>query len=82
MQTLFEKLWVSLLSWPTSSLDMSPIEQVWDLIDCHGPSATTLDALWTHIQTAWMEIPQEHIQPLLNPYPGTLIAAHWDFTPY
>ena len=49
---------------------MSPIETVWFmfawLLLRLGPPATTLDALWTRAQTAWREIPQEHIQILFD----------------
>ena len=68
---------------------MSPIEHVWDMVGRRlirqGPLAPTLDALWTPIQTAWMDIPQEDIQGLFDTMPRhieTLIAAYGGFTPY
>ena len=42
-------------------------------------------ALWTRIETAWRDIPQEDIQGLFDSMPRrteTLIAAHGGFTPY
>ena len=56
----------------------------------YGWSATyspthTFDALWTRIQTAWRDIPQEDIQGLFDSMPRrieTLIAAHGGFTPH
>ena len=68
---------------------MSPTEQVWDMVGRRlirqGPLAPTLGALWTRIQTAWRDIPQEDIQGLFDSMPRrieTLIAAHGGFTPY
>ena len=34
-----------------------------------GPPAPTLDALWTRIQTAWRDIPQDDIQGLFDSMP-------------
>ncbi|KAJ4439760.1 hypothetical protein ANN_07888 [Periplaneta americana] len=57
---------------------MSPIEHVWDMVGRqlvrHGPPAPTLDTLWSLIQTAWREIPQEHIQALSDSMPRRLEA--------
>ncbi|KAJ8885869.1 hypothetical protein PR048_012075 [Dryococelus australis] len=57
---------------------MSPIEHVWDMVArrlVHRvPPATTVDALWTRIQNAWREIPQEHIQVLFDSMPRRLGA--------
>ncbi|KAJ4438525.1 hypothetical protein ANN_14470 [Periplaneta americana] len=82
IQTLFDP-------WPARSPDMSPIEHVWNMVGRqlvrHGHPAPTLEALWTHIQTAWREIPQEHIQTLFDSMPRclkALIAVHGGVTPY
>ncbi|KAJ8868297.1 hypothetical protein PR048_029813 [Dryococelus australis] len=59
------------------SSDMSGIWFVRRLV-CHGPPTTTVDALWTCIQTEWREIPQEHIHVLFDSMPrrlGALTAA-------
>ena len=68
---------------------MSLIEHVWYMVGRRlirqGPPSPTLDALWTRIQTAWRDIPQEDIQDLFDSMPRrieTLIAAHGGFTPY
>ena len=89
VQTFFQRRRVSLLSWPTCSPDMSPIEHVWDMVGRRlirqGPPAPTLDALWTCIQTTWRDIPQEDIQGLFDSIPQrieTLIAVHGGLTPY
>ena len=85
----FQRRWVSLLPWPARSQDMSPIKNVWDMVGRRlihqGPPSPTLDALWTRIQTAWRDIPQEDIQGLLDSMPrriATLSAAHEVLIPY
>ena len=88
-KTSFKKRLVSLLPWPARSSDMSPIEHDWDIVGRRlirqGPPAPNLDVLWTRIQTAWRDVPQEDIQGLFDSIPRrieTLIAAHEGFTPY
>ena len=88
VQAFFHRRLVSLLPWPTHSPDMSPIDHVWDMVGRRlihqGPPAPTLDALWTCLQTAWRDIPQEDIQGLFDSMPRcivSLIAVHGSFTP-
>ena len=63
VQDFFQRRQVSLLPWSARSLDMSPIEHVWDMVgrrlirQCSP--APTPDALWTRIQAAWRGISQE-----------------------
>jgi hypothetical protein len=40
----------------------------WQLVH-HGSPATTLEALWTHMQTVWRKIPQENIQACCDSMP-------------
>ena len=89
VQAFFQRRQVSLLPWSASLPDMSPIEHVWDMVGQQlirqGPPALTLDALWTCVQTAWRDIPQEDIQGLFDSMLRsieTLIAAHGGLTPY
>ena len=52
---------------------------------CHGPPAATLDTLWTCIQTAWRETPQEYVQALFDSMTQrleALIVVRGYFTPY
>ena len=73
VQAFFQRRWVSLLPLPARSPDMLPIEHVLDMVGRRfirrGPPALTLDALWTRLQTAWREIPKEHIQGLFDSMP-------------
>ena len=89
IQAFFQRRRVSLLPWPARSPEMLPIEHVWDMVGRRlirqGPPAPTLDALWTRIQPAWRDIPQEDIQGIFDTMPRlieTQIAAHGGFTPY
>ena len=57
----------------------------WSATYSSGFSSTTLDALWTCIQTAWRDIPEEDIQGIFDSMSQCieiLIAAHEGFTPY
>ena len=60
------------------SLDMSPIEQVWDLIgrrlvrDPHP--AASKDELWLPIQAIWDSFPQTDIQNLFDSMPRRIAA--------
>ena len=89
VKVFFHRERVSLFPWPARLPDMSPIELVWDIVGRRlihqAPPAPTLDSVWTRIQTAWRDIPQEDIQGLFDSMPRrieTLIAAHGGFTPY
>ena len=89
VQAFFQRRRVSLVPWPARSPDMSPIEHVCHMVGRRlirqGPPAPTLDTLWSRIQTAWRDIPQEDIQGLFDSMTRrieTLIAAHGSFTPY
>ena len=89
VQTFFQRRRVSLFPWPVRSPDMSPIENISDMVGRRrirqGPPEPTVDALWTLIQTAWRDILQEDIQGLFDSLPRsieTLSAVHRGFTPY
>ena len=61
---------VPVLAWPAYSLDMSPIEHVWDVLDWHKQKRVTvptnLQQLRTAIEEEWTNIPQATIDKLLN----------------
>ena len=73
VEAFFQKRWVSLIPWPARSQDMPPIEHVWDIVRRRlirqSSPAPTLDALWTRMQTAWRDIPQEDIQGIFDSMP-------------
>ncbi|GFV39302.1 transposable element Tcb1 transposase [Trichonephila clavipes] len=61
---------VELLPWPAHSLDLSPIENMWSMVDRRltqiTPPAATPDQLWQRVEAAWSTVPQEHIQSLFE----------------
>ncbi|GFU68039.1 transposable element Tc1 transposase [Trichonephila clavipes] len=77
------------LPWPAYSLDMSPIEHLWDLVG--GPlapvprSATSKDELLLRIQAIWNFLPQADIQNLFDSMPqriAALTATRGGYTKY
>ncbi|GFV19457.1 tyrosine-protein kinase Shark [Trichonephila clavipes] len=78
-----------LLPWFAYSLDMSPIEDVWDLVGwrlAHNPRpAASKDELLLHMQAVWNFFPQADIQNLFDSMPrhvATLIAASGGYFKY
>lgn len=74
---------VRLLPWPTRSPDLSPIENVWDMVKRRvrrcDPMPTTKDELWNQVNAAWMAIPQDAIRTLYASMPSRMeqvISAH------
>lgn len=55
---------------PSCSPDLNPIEPIWMMLKSRianiQPMAKTRDELWSHIQTAWDDIPIEHINGEIN----------------
>ncbi|XDV17633.1 hypothetical protein PO909_023465, partial [Leuciscus waleckii] len=53
---------IPVLAWPAYSLDMSPIEHVWDALDWHirqcVPGPANIQQLRTAIEEEWTNIPQ------------------------
>ncbi len=61
---------ILVLAWPAYSLDMSPIEHVWDALDWHirqrVPVPPNIQQLRTAIEEEWTNIPQATINNLIN----------------
>ncbi|GFY21925.1 hypothetical protein TNCV_3295691 [Trichonephila clavipes] len=79
---------MQLLSWPAYLLDMSPIENVWNLVGWRlardpRPGASK-DELLLRIQAIWNFLPQADIQNLFDSMPRrtALIVAHGGYTKY
>ena len=79
---------VQLLPWPPCSLDLSPIEHVWDMV---GRRLQTLplppseDSLWQMVDREWRAIPQDAIRTLIDSMPrhvASYIAVHGGPTTY
>ncbi len=61
---------IPVLVWPAYSLDMSPIEHVWDALDRRirqrVPVPANIQQLRTAIEVDWTNIPQATINSLIN----------------
>ncbi len=61
---------IPVLAWPAYSMDMSPIEHVWDALDRsirqRVPVPANIQQLCTAIEEQWTNIPQATINNLIN----------------
>ncbi len=61
---------IPVLAWPAYSLDMSPIEHIWDALDRRiwqrVPVPANIQQLHTAIEEEWTNIPQATISNLIN----------------
>ncbi|GFX05487.1 transposable element Tcb1 transposase [Trichonephila clavipes] len=65
VQRFFVNHQIELLPWPAHSSDLSPIENMWFMVDQRltqiTTPAATPDQLWQRVVAAWSAVPQEHI---------------------
>ncbi|UYV65499.1 K02A2.6-like, partial [Cordylochernes scorpioides] len=69
---------VQMLPWPPYSPDLSPIEQVWDIIGrrLHTlPQPRSEDELWQMVEREWRAIPQDAIHTLIDSLPRRVAAC-------
>ena len=65
--------------WPAQSLDLSPIEQAWDILKRrlaayeHPPKG--IEELWERTQVKWEKISVEECQNLIESMPGRIQAV-------
>ena len=78
---------MQLISWPAYSPNISPIEQVWNLVcRClarYPRFAPLKDELWLCIKAIWDSLPLADIQKLFDSMPrssAALIAVHGSYT--
>jgi len=59
---------IPILEWPPQSLDLNPIENLWNTIDkrIDCSKTTNLDNLWEEIQKAWYSISEEECRCLVG----------------
>jgi transposase len=81
-----EQLGLKKLEWPPNSLDLNPIENVWKQVKDQVQQRNrprNKDEMWTSVNLAWEDIPQENIKKLISTMPTrmrTVIAAQGDST--
>ncbi|GFS91248.1 transposable element Tcb1 transposase [Trichonephila clavipes] len=63
------------LPWPSSSLDLSPIEHVWDMMRRRLHLPWNVDDLTRQLEQFWQEIPQETIRVLYHSKPRRVAAC-------
>ncbi|GFT62160.1 DDE_3 domain-containing protein [Trichonephila clavipes] len=50
------------LPWPSRSLDLSPVEHVWDQLEWQMPSCHCVHDLELAVQDVWAHLPQDNIR--------------------
>ncbi|GFT19618.1 transposable element Tcb2 transposase [Trichonephila clavipes] len=70
---------ISVINWPTSSLDLNSIEHLWDVLE-HGDkgeytSPMNLSELWIAVANIWQVIPVERFQKLAESTPLRVTAV-------
>ncbi|GFV51892.1 transposable element Tcb1 transposase [Trichonephila clavipes] len=80
---------ITRMDWPEYSLDLNPIEHVWDMLDqriaAHQPLPTCLPELRRALLDEWCNIPQDRIDNLTLSMPRrckACIASSGRHTPY
>lgn len=61
------------MQWPAQSPDLNPIENLWALLKkrlaLYDQAPKNLSELWSRVQTEWSNIPNQHIQNLVESMP-------------
>ncbi|GFS98184.1 transposable element Tcb2 transposase [Trichonephila clavipes] len=63
------------LPWPARSLDLSPVEHVWDQLKRQMPSCHSVHDLELAVQDLWAHLPQDNIRCLINSMPEGVAAC-------
>ncbi|GFU61043.1 transposable element Tc1 transposase [Trichonephila clavipes] len=63
------------LPWPASSLDLSPVEHVWDQLKRQMTSCHSVQDLELAVQDLWAHLPQKYIRCLINSMPDRVAAC-------
>jgi transposase len=64
---------INVLPWPSKSLDLNPIEHLWDRLDKRvrqrKPPPQTLDQLHQVLQQEWQKIPRNNVRNFIESMP-------------
>ncbi|GFT38062.1 transposable element Tc1 transposase [Trichonephila clavipes] len=60
---------------PARSLDLSPVEHVWDQLKRQMPSCHSVHDLELSVQDLWTHLPQDNIRRLINSMPDRVAAC-------
>ncbi|GFX48151.1 transposable element Tcb2 transposase [Trichonephila clavipes] len=63
------------LPWLARSLDLSPVEHVWDQLKRQMPSCYSVHDLELAVQDLWAHLPQDNIRCLINLMPDRVVAC-------
>ncbi|GFT14485.1 transposable element Tcb2 transposase [Trichonephila clavipes] len=63
------------LSRPARSLDLSPVEHVWDELKWQMPSCHSVHDLELAVQDLWAHLPQDNIRYIINSMPDRVVAC-------
>ncbi|GFW89308.1 transposable element Tcb1 transposase [Trichonephila clavipes] len=66
---------VTTLLWPARSLDLSPIEHIWDYLGWRVGHLTKLNELETRLQQIWNEMSQDILQNLYASMPNRIASC-------
>ena len=68
---------VNVLHWPSQSLDLNPIENLWRLLKIHirKRAPANINNLKTICQEEWYKIPTNHCKKLIENYRKRLVAV-------
>jgi len=72
-----EEKGINVSPWPSYSPDLNPIENLWSILDyqCRSRKSKNEAELFADLQNAWMNIPQETIQHLIESMPRRVAAV-------
>ncbi|GFT99609.1 transposable element Tcb2 transposase [Trichonephila clavipes] len=63
------------LPWPARSLDLFPVEHVWNQLKRQMPSCHSVHDLELTVQYLWAHLPQDNIRWLINSIPHRVAAC-------
>ena len=77
-QLWLSQIGINKLPWPSQSLDMNPIENLWGILDRNlrkkKRKSSSKPELLSLLRQTWQEIPQDDIHQLINAMPSRVLA--------